>query len=182
MEQLKEYQPQMNSAAGAIGTLLSAKGSADSGKAADRAARYRARQLEQNAGQAVAAATMEAQEEERKSALIASRAIAVAAASGAGVLDPTVVRILQGIEAEGALASATQMYNGYEEARGMREQAKATRFEGKAYKRAGRTKALSTILGGARDAANTWGSDPPPSSDEYKPLRAFEPAYSGEGF
>lgn len=182
MEQLKMYQPQMNSAAGAIGTLLSAKGERDAGIAADRAARYRARQMEQNAGQAVAAATADAQEEERKSALIASRAIAVAAASGAGALDPTVVRILQGIDAEGKLASATQMYNGYEEARGMREQAKATRFEGKAYKRAGKTKALSTVLGGLRDVANTWGSEPPPSAEGYKPLKDFEPAYSGKDF
>lgn len=182
MEQLKKYGPQMNSAAGAIGSLLSAKGEIDAGKSADRAARYRARQLEQNAGQAVAAATVDAQEEERKSALIASRAIAVAAASGAGTLDPTVVRILQGIKAEGALASATQMYNGYEEARGMREGAKATRFEGKAYKRAGKTKGLSTLLSGLKEVSNTWGSEPPPSADGYKSLDDFEPAYQGGEF
>lgn len=163
MEQIKKYGPQLNSAAGAVGTLLSAKGAADEGKAADRLARYRARQMEINAGQSVAAASVAAGEEERKAALIASRAIAVAAASGAGTLDPTVVRILQGINAEGALASATQMYNGEEEARGKLEQARATRYEGSAAKRAGKTRALSTILGGAKDLANTWGTEPPPS-------------------
>lgn len=183
MEQIKKYGPQMNSAGSAIGTLLSAKGAADEGRAAERLAIYRVRQMEQNAGQSVAAATVAASEEQRKSALIASRAMAVAAASGAGSLDPTVVRILQGINAEGALASATQMYNGEEEARGMLEQARATRYEGASAKRAGKTRALSTILGGLKNAANTWGTEPAPSSKTSSPFSngGFKDTGTSEG-
>lgn len=155
MDQIKEYGPQVS---GALGTVLSAKGQYDTGANADRALRYRAGQLERNAGQEVAAATMASQEEQRKSALISSRAIAVAAASGGGVLDPTVLKILQGIDAEGDLASATQMYNGTERARGLKEQANADRYESKLYRSAGRKKAMGTLLSGVTSIANTWGS------------------------
>jgi hypothetical protein len=155
MEQIKAYGPAI---AGAVGTTLSAKGEVDSGNAIDKVMRYRAKQMEQNAGQEEAAASVAAQEEQRKSALIASRAMAVAAASGGGALDPTVVKILQGIAGEGELATQMQLYNGRERARGMRDQAKASRYEGALNKIAGRKKALTTILGGVSQAANTWGS------------------------
>lgn len=159
MEQLKKYGPSVQ---GALGTVLSAKGDLTSGRAAKASANYQARQLEANAGQEIAASTVAAQEEQRKSDLIASRAIAVAAASGGGALDPTVVKILQGIRGEGALASATQLYNGQESARGMRDQARGSRYEGKLYKEASNARALSTILSGGKALANTWGSDAPP--------------------
>lgn len=155
MDQIKQYGPMIS---GPIGTILTAKGEIDSANNADRLMRYRARQLERNAGQEIAASTMAAREEQRQSALIASRAIAVAAASGGGVVDPTVLRILQGIDAEGALASATRLYNGQEAARGMIEDANASRYEGQLYKRAGRKRAMGTLLNGANDIAATWGS------------------------
>lgn len=160
MEQLKTYGPQ---AAKVVGSLVSAKGDMDTGASAEAVAKYLARQLEQNAGQQMAVASVAAQEEARQSDLIASRAMAVAAASGAGTLDPSVVKILQGIRAEGALATATQVYNGMETARGMEEEAKATRFEGRSYKSAYKRRALSTLLTGLNDVSNTWGSDPPPN-------------------
>lgn len=165
MDQIKQYGP---SSAAAFGTALSAIGEVESGNNADKLMRYRAKQLERNAGQEIAASTMAAREEQRQSALIASRAIAVAAASGGGVVDPTVLRILQGINAEGELASATRLYNGQEAARGMIEDANASRYEGKLYKSAGRKRALGTILGAATEMAATWGS----STD--KPKSAFK--------
>jgi hypothetical protein len=165
MEKMKEYGPQIS---GAIGTLLSAKGEYASGANADRAMKYRARQLEQNAGQVEAEASVAAQEESRKSELIASRAMAVVAASGGGALDPTVVRILQGIDAEGSLATATQLYNGKERARGMRDQAKADRYEGGLHKSAGKKRAMSTIMTGMDKFATTWGSATDKPSDVFK--------------
>lgn len=167
MEQLKEYGPLIS---GAMGTALSAKGQIDSGNGMDKALRYRARQLEQNAGGAEAEASVAVQEEQRKTDLIASRAMAVVAASGGGTLDPTVLRILQGIQGEGALNNEMHRFNGRETARGMRDQAKADRFEGKLYKSAGRKKALSTVMGGLEQYQNTWGSskkpEPIPETDE----------------
>lgn len=166
MEQLKTYGP---SVAGALGTALTAKGDISAGNAAARAADYQARQMEVNAGQENAVASFSAQEEQRKTDLLASKAIAVAAASGGGTLDPTVVKILQGIHGEGALAKQMQIYNGAEAARGLRDQAKATRYEGKLTKGAYKKRALSTILTGVNKLANTWGSDPAPRGTSDTP-------------
>ncbi len=158
MDQVKEYAGPAAGIASGLGTILAAKGNVDTGKSADLLAKYQARQLEQNAGQEIAVGTQAAEEEKRKSDLIASRAIAVAAASGAGALDPTVIKIMQGISAEGDLASATQMYNANERARGLRDQAKAVRFEGKTTAKAYKQRALNTIMAGSNQIANTWGS------------------------
>lgn len=197
MDQVKEYAPIAQQVAG---TVLQASGEYKSGRAqqntantqgtmakaqgiaAEKLAILQARQLEQNAGQDIAAGTAAVDAERRKSELIASRAMAVAAASGAGALDPTVVKILQGIRGEGELAANTQMYNANERARGQTDQAAATRYEGKlsriagdasnaAYRSmgkaaagAGRTKALTTVMSGLGKFAATWGGedDTPP--------------------
>lgn len=155
MQMMSTYGPQI---AGALSTAMQAKGESDTGSGNARALRYRAKQLDINAGQEIAQSTVLAQEEQRKSALIASRAIAVAAASGGGTLDPTVVKILQGIDAEGEQATQTQLYNGQESARGLRDQATADRLEAKLNKSAGRKRALGTIMSGATRIATTWGS------------------------
>jgi len=153
---------------GAIGTGLKASGELSAGSAARRAgesqqvaAEYTARQLDTNAGQVQASSQRAAAEEIRKSLLIQSRAMAVAAASGGGVMDPTVMALIGGYSKEGELASETMLYQGSERARGMREQAKATRYEGATRAEAGRTaertsymKAASTILSGA---SKDWG-------------------------
>jgi hypothetical protein len=44
--------------------------------------------------------------------LVASRALAVAAASGAGVSDPTMVRVIANARGEGAVRAATALYEG----------------------------------------------------------------------
>ena len=82
-----------------------------------------------------------------------SRALAVAGASGAGATDPTVLRLISGIAGEGALAAQTAMFNANEQARGMRNQANSTKFEGKQAKSASKMKAISTVLSGAGSAA-----------------------------
>lgn len=155
MESINVYAPHVASAAG---TVLSAKGDVDAGNAAARSARIQAAQLRQNAGQQIAAATQAAQEEQRKSDLIASRAIALAAASGGGVADPTVIRILQGIQKEGAMAVGTQLYNGQEAARGLETQAKVATYEGNLARKFYRNRALATTLEGASKLSATWGS------------------------
>jgi hypothetical protein len=200
MDQVKEYAPIAQQIAG---TVLTASGENNAGKAVNayakdkgeaiaRLADFKARQLEQNATQQVAVGTHLSEEEQRKSDLIASRAIAVAAASGGGTLDPTVVRILQGVSQEGSLASRTQMYNAEEAARGIRGDAAATRYEGriqrealrsegKAYQKAGRAKALTTIMSGINKMVPTWGSaDDTPSAglDAIGPDTSFDTYYN----
>ncbi len=135
------------------GSLLSAFGSMSEGKAQYKAAQFQAAQLDQNAGQAKAAGQRDAAQEIRQSELLQSRALAVAGASGAGAVDPTVLRIISGLAGEGALAAQTAMFNADEQARGMRTQAAATRFEGAETRKASKVRAISTILSGAGTAA-----------------------------
>lgn len=135
------------------GSLLSAFGSLTSGEQQYSAAKYQAAQLQQNAVQAEAAGQRDAANQIRQSELMQSRALAVAGASGAGAVDPTVLRIIAGIAGEGELAAQTAQYNASEAARGMRNQANATMFEGKQAKSASKIKALSTVLSGAGNAA-----------------------------
>lgn len=137
------------------GKLQSGRAARDVGVAQQKAAEFEAQQLEQNAGQAQAASQRSAIEELRKSMALQSRAIAVAAASGGGALDPTVMALVAGLSKEGQLAAETQIYGGDERARSMRNQAKASRYEGaqraeagRIAERASKISAGSTILSG----------------------------------
>lgn len=72
------------------------------------------------AGVVVAASQRNAHEEKRQADLAASRALAVAAASGGGVSDPTVVDTLVRIRGEGALRASVALYEGEERGRQIR--------------------------------------------------------------
>lgn len=69
---------------------------------------------------AVAASQRTALEERRQADLVASRALAVAAASGGGVSDPTVVDILSRTKGEGAYRARVALYEGQARSRAMR--------------------------------------------------------------
>jgi hypothetical protein len=135
------------------GSLLSAYGTLEQGKEQYKAAKFQANQLRQNANQAEGAGQRDAQVQMRQSALTQSRALAVAGASGAGAVDPDVLRIISGLAGEGQLAADTAMYNANESARGMRNQAAVGMYEAKQAKRASKLAALTTMLGGAGNAA-----------------------------
>src|SRR5690606_1168127 len=95
-----------------------------SGRAAEQAAIFEARQMRTQAGQEQAVSQRAAEERMREAGLLMSRAQAVAAASGGGALDPTVLRIIGGLAAEGELAAATEQYNDDERARQLKLGAK----------------------------------------------------------
>lgn len=148
----------------AAGQLQSGKAAANTGLAQQKASEFEAQQLEQNAGQAQAASQRSAIEELRKSMLLQSRAIAVAAASGGGALDPTVMALVGNLSKEGQLAAETQIYGGDERARAMRNQAKASRYEGaqraeagRVAERASKVSAGSTILSGITKDWTAYG-------------------------
>lgn len=159
-------------AAGPIGTVLNAFGAiksgnaaADAGRAQQLQAEYQAQQLEQNAGQDIATGQRAAAEQLRQARLLQSRALAVAAASGGGAMDPSVLNIIGGIDMEGKLAADIEMYNAKESARGKKDDARALRYTGQEYaaagketKRASRLTALTTVLGGAQGFKNAWGT------------------------
>ena len=94
------------------------------------AAYYEAEQYRQQASAAQAFGQIESAEERRQSRLAISRMMAVAAASGAGASDPTVVNLIARQAGEGAYRSAVALYEGEERARTLRMSAEARKYEG----------------------------------------------------
>lgn len=133
------------------GSLLAASGARKAGKAQNVAAKYEAKQLASQANEAVAASQREAMEQRREANLVGSRALALAAASGGGASDPSVMKLLADLKGEGAYRSSVALYQGEERARQLRMGAAASRFSGQQAQAAGRLRATSYLLkaGGA---------------------------------
>jgi hypothetical protein len=132
--------------------LLSAGGTLMQGQAADSSAASEAAQLNQQAGQERAVSQLDAITQRRSARYAQSRAQAVAAASGAGASDPTVVDVISGIAGEGEFQALTSLYTGEDRARGMEFSGKVRRREGKAAQAASYLKASGTLLSGE----STW--------------------------
>lgn len=130
------------------GTLLSMKGYSDAARVAKTAGQrtrvakeFEAEQLREQAGQALAVSQRAALEEQRKGRFMASRALAVSAASGGGASDPTIVNLIAGAEGEAAYRSAVALYEGEDRARQLRLGATAKAYEGAAAEEEGNQRA-----------------------------------------
>ena len=117
---------------GVAGNMQAGKEAKKQGERVRALGEFEAAQLEQNAGQQIAAAQRAGMEEERKFDLMQSRALALAAASGGGASDPTVIKIISDLAGEGAYRKSVALYQGEENARQMRLAAVARRMEGEA--------------------------------------------------
>lgn len=158
--------------------LLQAKGQRDAAKASQQQAaqvqaakNFEAAQMEQSAVQEVAAAQRRALEERRRATLVASRAQAVAAASGAGASDTTVENIISDIAGEGEYRAGLAIYQGEESARRLRMGAQGARMEGSSIAqfgesraRAYNTAALGSLAGGAASLYTKYGMGGPQRS------------------
>lgn len=127
---------------------------------------YIAQQNEQAAGRERANAQRKAEEQRRLSSIRSSRAQAVAAASGTGTLDPSVIDIIGDLEAEGQYRSDLEMYEGEMRARDYETSAELRRYEGKEARRAGKMnaqtgymKATSSLLKGTTSLADKYGGN-----------------------
>lgn len=78
----------------------------------------------------MAATTREMAEEERNKEYMHSRALAVAAFSGAGVDDPGMVKVLADLNAEGEYRIMSKLWSGQNEAQGLIYRAEAAKREG----------------------------------------------------
>jgi len=146
-------------AAGAVLQMADARDQGDKAEKLGRMGReqkeFEARQLDQQAGQVFAASQRDMLDERKRTELIASRALAIAAAGG-GAADVSAVNIIADIRGEGAYREALAIYKGEEEAQRLREAARLTRKEGKTIekggldqKRAYNTQAISYGVKGA---------------------------------
>lgn len=122
---------------GKSGADTSAEGAVKAGEGARIAAartavakQFEAEQLRINAGTEIAAALRAGFEEERQARLVQSRQIALAAASGAGASDPTVVQMISRTAKEGSYRAAVALYGGAEKARALRMAASGKDYEG----------------------------------------------------
>ena len=165
------------------GLLMGALGSSRAAKAARRAARKERALAEIQAQSVRASGQRQAFEEQRQAQLVESRALALAAASGAGASDPTAVKILSGIEAEGAYRAAVRMYESEEEARylelsgklragALNDQASATRFGGLVDLATGAGSLYARYGGGGPEKVKTSGIDTGDQSVSYMPVRS----------
>lgn len=131
-----------------IGTIVQMSAAGQAADAARRQAQaqadadaFRAAQLRQNAGQQIASSQRGAADERRRASLVASRAIAIAGASGGGVSDPSVVNLIGDITGEGAYRAAVKLYQGEENSRQMEMGATVADTEGRNALQTGEEKA-----------------------------------------
>lgn len=135
-----------------FGNVFGAFGDINNGKVQKAEADYEAAQLRINAGQAQAAGQREAISADQQGKLVASRALALAAASGGGASDPTVVHLISGIAAEGAYRQALALYQGDEQARALNMKADATQYSGELAKQAGFRSGVGKFVGAGTNA------------------------------
>lgn len=119
------------------------------------AAEFNARQADREAGTAIAISQRQAAEERRQANLVASRALAVAAASGGGVSDPTVVRLIANQRGEGAYRASVRLYEGEAKARQLRVEAIAGRISGSQAEAAGASAQLGAAYAQMGEVART---------------------------
>lgn len=133
------------------------------GLANQNAADYTARSMEIQAGQERAVAQRKAIAQRRQEGLVQSRAQALAAASGAGASDPTIISNDSLITREGELGVMTSLYQGEQSAQNLETGATLKRYEA-ASGRAGSdamanatdTGVTATIFSGAGRAASLY--------------------------
>lgn len=135
------------------GSVVQGRAQRRAGIAAQEAANYEADQLDDAAGEELAAGQREGFEIDRQTDLLGSRQQAVAAASGAGATDPNVTDAMADVEREGGYRRNIALYGAIQRGRGLRAQAEATRRSGQAARTGSRYAAAGTILGGIGSAA-----------------------------
>jgi hypothetical protein len=147
----------------AAGTLMGVGGQVYAGLAADRAGQSEAQQL-QYAARATRESSQRAAAEERRQARLAqSRGLAVAAASGGGASDVTVVNTLADVAKEGEYRALSALYEGNEKAVGYQNAAKVAKAEGRSSALVGFMGGASSLLTGAAEGG--W-------FEKYGPKRA----------
>lgn len=90
---------------------------------------FQAAQLQVNAGQALAASQRQAADINLATELTLSHAKAMAAASGAGATDPTVVHLVANLAGQGAYKAGIALYEGEDKARSLRMAASAENYQ-----------------------------------------------------
>lgn len=159
-------------AASAATSVLGAMASASAQKASAAAEKQ---QLDYAAGQAEASGQHAAEQQRRKTNLLISRGMAVAAASGAGTTG--IEGILSGIAGEGERGAQSTLFE-------TTEQAKGYRYKGDVGAAAAKARANATILGGVANAGMglaRFATSPVPTASAPALTAGYENTLTGKG-
>lgn len=116
----------------AASAALGAAGTIAQGVSAKNAADYQADQQEAAGKEAFAASQREAIQKRKEAEIANSRAQAVAAASGAGASDPTIIKLMTDTAGQGELNAQGSLFQGEQQKRGLFDAAKGSRMSGNA--------------------------------------------------
>lgn len=129
--------------------MLKGAGTIMGGQAQAGALKSEAKQYEIGASNIRGMGQREAVEERRQADIQQSRALALAAASGGGASDPTVMDIMARLAGEGEYRALSKMYSAETEAQGYDNAAKVRKFEAKNTRTAALIGGAGSILGAA---------------------------------
>lgn len=138
------------------GTALDIYGNIRSAKIASALGRMRQKAAKEAAMQTRASGQRAAMEEKRQAEIMASRAIAVAAASGGDTSDPSISKVIADIQGEGAYRAAVAMYNAEDEAKKLIYEGKMAKVSGQIEASNYRMQAVSSLLKGAGSMGATY--------------------------
>jgi len=139
----------------AIGSMVSAGTARQVGKAQRAESRYSADQMDLAASNVIGAGQRLSENERLKANILASRAIAVAAASGGDVSSPGVTKVISDIAGQGAYNAGVALYDAEDKARQLRMAGEGARYTGDVMEAAGKSKASAYLF---NSAANLAGS------------------------
>lgn len=139
-----------------LGGVAGAAGQAQAGEAANATAKYQALVARQNANAEEATGQRQAIEERRKAAFTSSRIRAVAAASGAGADDPSVLNLEADVNAQGEYNAMSRLFTGASAGQAQRQNAMLTTLAGRNERDASYAAAGGTILKSVGDAATMY--------------------------
>lgn len=156
----------------AAAAVVAAVGTLVAGNNANEASKAQQKQLKQRAGQERAAGQAAAVQARRQANYVQSRLQAVAASSGAGALDKTVLDLSGGITKEGEYQALSALYSGNERANTDIYAGQVARTEGKnaqteSYYKAATygLAAYNSIAGGGESLYSKYGQGGPENYD-----------------
>jgi hypothetical protein len=134
------------------GTGMQAIGQLQAGAAQKAALNFEAKQREVRAAEERAASQRTAIDKRHEGELVMSRQKALAAASGAGVVNPNILDLYGETAERAEYNAASEIYGGESRARGQIDQAAAARMKGKAAMKGSIFEAAGTALSGVGKA------------------------------
>lgn len=143
---------------GLYGASVQADAQREAGENEQRAREMQAQAEERQGNEVQAASQREAEQRAQKARVLLSRQQAVAAASGGGASDPTVLKLMGDTAAEGEYQSLSALYEGKAKAAGLEDDAALQRWRGRQARTAGYTNANATMLSGVSGFARAASS------------------------